>query len=215
MNPRSVTLGAMPPTQRASDRARDEEVLRAVQAGERDAFDRFVHQFGQRIYAFGMRACNQTEDAEDVYQDTLVAVYRTLSSLREPKALTTWLYRIVTNACRTKRRKGGFASNREVPLEELLPMGEAVEAGPLLPEDAGPAADAYRRELGEALEKAMRDLPYDQRVVWLMRDVEGLSTHETAEALDIGVSNVKMRLHRARLQLRKQLAHLRPRGINA
>ncbi|NIW25438.1 MAG: sigma-70 family RNA polymerase sigma factor, partial [Gammaproteobacteria bacterium] len=85
------------------------------------------------------------------------------------------------------------------------------DSGPVLPEDSGPAADVYRRELSDALEKAMRDLPDDYRVVWLMRDVEGLSTLETAEALQISVSNVKMRLHRARLQLRKQLAHLRPR----
>ncbi len=194
-----------------SERERDEEVLRAVQSGETDAFDRFVTRFGKRIYAFGMRVCNQSEDAEDVYQDTLVAVYRRLSGLREPKALTTWLYRVVANACRTKRRKGGFAANREIPLDELLPQGERIDSGPVLPEDSGPAADVYRRELSDALEKAMRDLPDDYRVVWLMRDVEGLSTLETAEALQISVSNVKMRLHRARLQLRKQLAHLRPR----
>lgn len=204
----------MEPTALATDRQRDEQVLRAVQSGERDAFERFVKRFGNRIYGFGMRVCDQPEDAEDVYQETLVAAYRTLATLREPRALTTWLYRVVANACRSKRRKGGFAANREIPLDELLPQGEPFDAGPVLPDDGDPAADLYRRELGEALERAVRDLPHDYRVVWLMRDVEELSTQETAEALQISVSNVKMRLHRARLQLRRQLAHLRPRGAN-
>jgi len=197
------------------DRDRDEEVLKAVQSGEPDAFDRFVRRFGNRIYSFGLRVCNQTEDAEDVYQDTLVAVFRTVESLREPKALTTWLYRVVANACRSRRRKGSFAGNREIPLDELLPHGEPILGGPVMPDGAGPADEVYRRELADALEKSVRDLPHDYRVVWLMRDAEGLSTQETADALEITVPNVKMRLHRARLQLRKQLSHLRPRGANA
>ena len=196
-------------------RALDEEILRSVQSGEPDAFDRFVKRFGNRIYGFGMRVCNQTEDAEDVYQDTLVAVFRTLESLREPQALTTWLYRIVANACRSKRRKGSFAGNREIPLDDLLPQGEPILGGPVMPDAGGPVDDVYHRELAEALEKSVRNLPPDYRVVWLMRDAEGLSTQETADALDISVPNVKMRLHRARLQLRKALAHLHPRGANA
>jgi RNA polymerase sigma-70 factor (ECF subfamily) len=206
--------GDMDRTAMTTDRELDEQVLRAVQSGERDAFERFVKRFGNRIYAFGMRVCNQAEDAEDVYQETLVAVYRTLATLREPRALTTWLYRIVANACRSKRRKGSFAANREIPLDELLPHGEPFDAGPVLPNEGGPADDVYRRELAEALGRAVRDLPHDYRVVWLMRDAEGLSTQETAEALQISLSNVKMRLHRARLRLRQQLAHLRPRGAN-
>lgn len=201
----------MCPASPAYDREIDEQVLRAVQAGESDAFDRFVRRFGNRIYGFGMRVCNQAQDAEDVYQETLVAAYRTLADLREPKALMTWLYRVVANACRTQRRKGGFATNREIPLDELLPHGEPVDGGPVLPEGRGPVADVYRRELSEALENAVRDLPQDYRVIWMMRDVEGLSTQETAEALEISIPNVKMRLHRARLQLRQRLAHLRPR----
>lgn len=192
------------------DREAEEAVLAAVQAGEPGAFDRFVDRFGNRIYAFGMRMCGQREDAEDVFQDTLITAYRKISTLRESGALTTWLYRIVANTCWSRRRKSKFAPDQELSLEELLPRGGVVEAGPVLPEEAGPAAGVYRKELTQALEKAVGDLSPENRIVWLMRDVEGLSTEETAEALNLGVSSVKMRLHRARLALRKELGHFHP-----
>jgi RNA polymerase sigma-70 factor (ECF subfamily) len=193
------------------DRGLEDEILRGVQREEPGAFDRFVSHFGNRIYAFGMRMCGHREDAEDVVQETLIAVHRSLSTLREPRAVTSWLYRTLANACLMRRRKSKFAPARELSLEDLLPHGDVMDAGPVLPEEAGPVAELYRKELGEALDRAVRDLPPDYRIVWLLRDAEGLSTEETAEALDIGISNVKMRLHRARLMLRKELAAFRPR----
>ncbi len=197
------------------ERAEDEAVLRAVQVREPDSFDRFVDRFGNRIYAFGMRMCGRREDAEDVFQETLLTVFQKIQTLREPGALTTWLYRIVANGCLTRRRKSKFAPARELSLEELLPQGGVVEQGPLVPEGEGPAGNLYRREIAEALDDAVRDLPPDYRVVWLMRDVEGLDTAETAEALGISVPNVKMRLHRARLVLRKSLVHFHPDGASS
>lgn len=194
---------------RTREREADEAILAAVQAGDPRAFDRFVERFGNRIYAFGIRMCGHREDAEDVFQETLITVFRKIQTLREPGALTTWLYRIVANGCLTRRRKSKFAPVAELSLEDLLPMG-GVEDGPVLPEGDGPVEALYRNELSHALEKAVRDLPPDYRVIWLMRDVEGLSTEETAQALGLGISNVKMRLHRARLALRRDLAHLHP-----
>jgi len=200
----------MNPTPR--DRDHEEAVLRDVQQGVPGAFDRFVDTFGNRIYAFGMRMCGQREDAEDVFQETLITAYRNLTSLREPKALTSWLYRSVANACLMRRRKSKFAPKHELSLEELLPKGGLIEEGPILPDELGPESAAYGRELGEALDAAVGDLPPEYRIVWLMRDVEGLSTEETAEALDLGISNVKMRLHRARLALRQRLQAFAPQG---
>jgi RNA polymerase sigma-70 factor (ECF subfamily) len=192
------------------ERRKDEEILSAVQVGEKGAFDRFVKRFGNRIYSFGIRMCGHREDAEDVFQETLLTAYRKITTLREPGALTTWLYRIVANCCWSRRRKSKFAPAEELSLEELLPMGGVVEDGPVLPEASSPVENVYRKELTGALEEAVRDLSPEYRVVWLMRDVEGFSTEETAEALNIGVSNVKMRLHRARLALRKRLAKYHP-----
>lgn len=199
--------GATAPPSTGRDRERDERVLADVLAARPDAFDRFVEHFGGRIYAFGMRMCGHREDAEDVFQDTLLTVFRKIESLREPKALSTWLYRIVANACLLRRRRSKFAPEHELSLESLLPEGGLVEDGPALPAGGDPESDAYRRELADALEKAVRDLPPHYRIVWVMRDVEGLDTLETADALGITEANVKMRLHRARLALRKRLAH--------
>jgi RNA polymerase sigma-70 factor (ECF subfamily) len=194
------------------DKELEQRIFHAVQAGEPGAFDRFVEHFGNRIYAFGVRMCGHREDAEDVLQETLISAYQKMSTLREPRALNTWLYRIVANNCLMKRRKSRFAPANELSLDELLPQGGVVEEGPLLPEEGGPSAEVYRQELSAALEQAVSDLPPDYRIVWLMRDVEGLDTEETAEALGIGISNVKMRLHRARLALRKSLSAFHPAG---
>ena len=196
----------------ARDRKKDEEVLRAVWERKPSAFDRFVEHFGNRIYAFGIRMCCHREDAEDIFQETLLTVFQKIQTLREPAALSTWLYRIVANACLSSRRKSKFAPDRELSLEELLPQGGVIEDGPVIPEGTDPEAEIHRRELLEALEESARDLPPDYRIVWLMRDVEGLDTAETAQALGISVPNVKMRLHRARLALREKLVHFHPRG---
>jgi RNA polymerase sigma-70 factor (ECF subfamily) len=207
-----MSRGDGPDPDRERERRIDEEILHGVLNHEPGAFDRFVERFGNRIYAFGVRMCGHREDAEDVFQETLVAVYQKLGTLREPGALTTWLYRIVANSCLSRRRKSKFAPDRELSLEELLPQGGVVEEGPALPEESDPSGELYRQELSEALEAAMRDLSPEYRVVWLMRDVEGLSTEETAEALGISIPNAKMRLHRARLALRKRLAAYHPGG---
>ncbi len=119
--------GAGLDSQRDRDRARDEEIREACSIHEPEAFDRFVERFGNRIYAFGVRMCGHREDAEDVFQETLVAVYQKIETLREPGALTTWLYRIVANSCLSRRRKSKFAPDRELSLEELLPQGGVVE----------------------------------------------------------------------------------------
>lgn len=207
LHARSATAEAV----RSAERELDEEVLRAVQAGEPGSFDRFVERFGDRVYGFGVRMCGRPEDAEDVFQEALLTVYRRIRELRHPGALRTWLFRVVSNHCRSAHRKV-----REKPLSDaldldsLLPGDGPLELGPVLPDAGDPEQEVLRRELGEALEKAVATLPPDYRLVWMLRDVEGLDTRETAEALGIQEGNVKMRLHRARLALRRELAHLAP-----
>lgn len=199
----------------ARDRERDEQVLADVLADAPGAFERFVDHFGNRLYAFGIRMCGQREDAEDVFQETLVTAYRKLRTLREPRALSTWLYRIVANACLATRRRSKFAPEEELSLDAIAPESEVTRGDPAMRGEGDPEDDLYRRELAEALEAAVRELPPHYRMIWLMRDVEGLDTNETAEALNISEANVKMRLHRARLALRKRLAHFGPKAREA
>lgn len=182
----------------------DAQLLKAVSESRPGAFDAFVDRYGRRLLAFGRRMCRTPQDAEDVFQETLLKAYQGLAAVRDPGAVRTWLYRVVSTQCLMKRRKE--RPEREIPLESYKPegldFGEPVEIPDWshLPEDY-----ARRVELHAALEEALAELPAELRVVVLLRDVEGLSTREAADALDLGVSAVKMRLHRARLALREHL----------
>lgn len=183
----------------------DARLLEAISEGRPDAFDAFVDRYGRRILAFGLRMCGQREDAEDVFQETLLKAFQSLEKVNDPGAVRTWLFRVASNQCLMKRRRE--APKREVPLESYKPdgfdLGEPAEIADWsrLPED-----EARRTELHAALEGALQALAPELRIVVLLRDVEGLSTRETAEALSLGASAVKMRLHRARLALREHLS---------
>jgi RNA polymerase sigma-70 factor (ECF subfamily) len=181
------------------------ELLSRIRADAPGAFDEFVARFGGRIYAFGMKFCGEREDAKDVLQDTLLQAYRSLRKLEHAEAMTSWLYRVAANACLTKRRKGKFEPEREISLEELLP-GQGQDARVQIPDPAAlPHDDAVRAETKRRVQKAIGDLPPAYRIVLVMRDMEQLSTQEVAGALSLEISAVKMRLHRARLMLRKNL----------
>lgn len=148
--------------------------------------------------------CGEREDAKDVFQDTLFTAYRSLKTVERPEAMTSWLYRVAANAC-LMRRRGRHEPWREVSLEELAPepgKGPAAEIpDPAeLPDDA-----AARLEVRRRVHAAVRDLPAAYRIVLVMRDMEQLTTRETADALGLEESAVKMRLHRARLMVRKTL----------
>lgn len=198
----------------AGEEITDTELLGLVQREEPGAFDAFVERYGNRIMHFGLRMCRHNEDAEDVLQETLFTAYTGLKNVREPGAVRTWLYRVAANACRMKRRK--TTQTREISLDDLQPPGwedgvmQDVPDWSLLPED-----EAGRSQLREALEHAIGELPPDYRMVVLLRDVEGLSTQETARALDLGVSAVKMRLHRGRMELRQALTAFQLPGERA
>lgn len=185
----------------------DTQLLEAVNSGHPGAFDSFVERYGRRILAFGTRMCGHREDAEDVLQDTLLTAFQGLRKLRDPVAVRTWLFRVASNQCLMKRRKTG--PRREVSLDQYQPDLEwLAQAGEVADWSARSGDPAVRAELSAALEAAIRELPREHRIVLLLRDVEGLSTRETAETLEIGQPAVKMRLHRARLALRERLSEL-------
>lgn len=182
----------------------DEALLEAIRRDDPRAFDAFAEQWGRRLMAFGLRMCGQREDAEDVFQETLLKAYRGLRDLREPAALRTWLFRVVANQCLMMRRKENPA--REIALDDLKPPGSPD--GPpseLRDRAAGPLQTAERSELRRTVTAVLAALPPDTRIVLLLRDLEGLTTAETAEVLGIGLSAVKMRLLRARAAVRARL----------
>jgi RNA polymerase sigma-70 factor (ECF subfamily) len=184
----------------------DRHLLDRIRRDDPGSFEEFVRRYGGRIHAFGMRVCGEREDAKDVAQDTLMQAFRALKDVKEPRALRSWVYRVVSNACLMRRRKGKFEPERELTLEELMPRGRE-EAEIQIPDAADlPDDEVARGEVHAAVHAGIRKLPPDYRMVLLLRDIEQLSTREVASALNLNEGTVKMRLHRARLMLRKVLA---------
>lgn len=177
-------------------------------AGKPGAFDRFVEIYRQKIFQYTLLMCGQREDAEEVAQETLLKVFEKLGQLRQPEHMKAWVFRIARNTCFMRRRKSVFAPVQELSLDELMPrLGEDGDGRRLeiadwsaLPEDL-----AINSQLGAILRRAIEELPEIYRAVILLRDVEELSTEETAEILDVTEETVKTRLHRARLAVRQSL----------
>jgi RNA polymerase sigma-70 factor (ECF subfamily) len=184
------------------------ELARDLIAGNLGAFDRFVEAFHSRLFQYSMLVCGHPEDAEEVAQDTLLNVFKNFNQLREPEHVRAWIFRIARNACLMKRRKSVFAPAHELSLDELMPAaGDRTGERKLEIADwsALPDAQVLRAELKEALMEAIQSLPDLYKTVLLLRDVEELSTEETAGILDVSHDVVKTRLHRARLAVRQKL----------
>jgi RNA polymerase sigma-70 factor, ECF subfamily len=176
--------------------------------GDEGAFEEFVDAYRKRLFQFSYLTCGQREDAEEVAQETLLRVFENMGQLREPEHLRAWVFRIAKNVCYGRRRKSVFAPERELSLDELMPsvrdsgQGRKLEIADW---SALPDELAMRGELDGLVRAAIGELGEKYRSVLLLRDVEGLSTTETAAALELSEDTVKQRLHRARLFVRQHL----------
>jgi len=185
--------------------ASESDLLQKIQDGDPRAFDDFVNLYGDRIYGFGLRMCGEREDARDIVQETFIKAFESLKTLKEPKALKSWLYRVASNACLMKRRKGKFEPKQELSLDALMPR-DPDSATFEIPDDADAPDDSVaRNETRRAVREAIRSLPPHYRIVLLLRDIEQLTTREASEALELPETTIKMRLHRARLGVRRYL----------
>jgi RNA polymerase sigma-70 factor (ECF subfamily) len=186
-------------------RDKDFELVKAINEGRVDLFYKLVERYEHKLYNFGLRMCGDPQDAEDVVQETFLNVFRYLKDFRYETKFKNWVYRIATSVSLKKRRKSKFAPDRELSLDEFLPLeGTSVQSE--LPAWASMPLDRLlSEELSNILKEAILTLPESYRLVIVLRDVEGFSTSETAQILNISPSNVKVRLHRARLFLREKL----------
>jgi len=188
-----------------SHTASESDLLKKIKDGDPRAFDDFVNHYGDRIYGFGLRMCGEREDARDIVQETFIKAFESLKTLKEPKALKSWLYRVASNACLMKRRKGKFEPKQELSLDALMPR-DPDSATFEIPDDADAPDDSVaRNETRRAVREAIRSLPPHYRIVLLLRDIEQLTTREASEALELPETTIKMRLHRARLGVRRYL----------
>ena len=179
------------------------ELITAARAGRQDAFAEIVERYSGTVYNLALRLMNDQQEAEEVLQETFISAFRALNRFEGRSKLSTWLYRIAYNAALMRLRK------RRVP-DVSLDEPRETEDGELLPRQlvdwtAVPEDLLLSKEFRGMLSGALAALPESLRSVFVLRDMEGLSTAETAEALGLTETNAKVRLHRARLALRERL----------
>lgn len=176
----------------------DEEVVERVLAGETALYEIIMRRYNQRLYRAARAILRDDSEAEDVLQDTYVRAYQHLGQFAGRAKFSTWLTRIAVHEAlaRTRRRSR---------IEEIDAMEGEEKDAMLRTNDPDPESRAAQTEVAHLLEEAILALPEAHRTVLMLRDVEELSTEEAADALDITEENVKVRLHRARAMLRKEL----------
>ena len=181
-------------------RERDAALLAAHVSGDPEAFGTLVGLHRDRLWAVALRTTGDPEDASDSLQDALISAYRNASSFRGESAVTTWLHRIVVNACLDRMRRRRARPTVPLPDEDVATGGRGIP-------DPRDALDAF--ELRMEIDRALRALPDDQRAAIVLVDVEGWSVSEAAEALGVPEGTVKSRCSRGRARLAVSLAALR------
>ena len=184
---------------------KDFDLIRAINSGQTDKFHGLVKRYEQKLYNFSLRMCRDHSDAEDMIQETFLNVFRYLKDFRYETKFKNWLYKVAASTCIKKRRKSKFAPEKELSLDDFLPANE-TEVPDHVPDWAlMPLDKLLNQELSNTINQEILSLPKKYRLVIVLRDIEGFSTTETAQILSLSPSNVKVRLHRARLYLRDKL----------
>lgn len=179
-------------------------LLARIQAGDKSACAECVDQHSAGLYRLALRLVRNEAEAEDVVQETFLSAFRAIDSFEGHSRLSTWLYRIAYNAALMRLRRSEPAM---VSVDEPVRDDEGNEAPrELFDWCCLPEQDFETQEARAALEQAIGELPEKFKAVFVLRELEGLSTDETAEALGISAESVKTRLHRARLWLRERLS---------
>ncbi len=178
----------------------DSDLIQNILDGDKQAFGELVRRYEDTVFSFAFKVCRDREKAEEALQDTFVNVFRKLHQFDGKSKFSTWLYSIVTNNCLMK--------NRQRKIDEVsVPIHEESEHHAVKPSDSPtPLETVMSDELKTQLDEAILSLTVDYRIVFVLRDMEGLSAQETADVLNLSVAAVKSRLHRARTALREKLS---------
>jgi RNA polymerase sigma factor (sigma-70 family) len=178
----------------------DRELVQKAREGDRSAFNQLVLKYRNRVMGIAARMVGDRTEAEDLAQDVFVRVFHGLEDFQGDALFSTWLYRIVANSCLNQRKKRSLRTR----------VHESLEAtGLILPDSSSnPHILLERKELRVYIEKAVQALPREQRMVLVLRDIEGLSYEEIAECLELEIGTVRSRLHRARLNVQEKLKAL-------
>ncbi len=200
----------------SADRRADEEAIDRVLAGDREAFAVLVDRHGSRVHGAILRMIGDPEAAKDLAQETLLKAYARLGSFRRGSAFYTWLYAIALNQVRTEfRRRRSVKGQAMLPLDAAGPSGGDPDGRPGSREPAspgpGPAEEASRLDEAARVQRALARLDEEYREAVVLRDLEGLSYEEIAEATGVPPGTVRSRIHRGRAALREILLPARGR----
>jgi len=186
-------------------RAELQSAITELQKGNPDSMERALALLQQTAFSFSMKVCGHREDAEDTAQETLLRSVPKLTQFDSPEALAVWLYKVARSRCLMSRRRSKFAPKQTLSLDDLLPdrgqLAALTASG-----EVGPEQQLLREENREELQHAVLKIPPDYRMVLVLHDMEELSTEEVAEITGLREGTVRVRLHRARVFLRNQLA---------
>jgi RNA polymerase sigma-70 factor (ECF subfamily) len=189
----------------------DLALIRRAQDGDERAFARLVKDYESIVYSFAYKLCHDKEKAEETWQDTFVNVFRKLKQFDGKSKFTTWLYSIVVNNCLMKHRRSKLEQatvHIDAPEgfhEDPVKDSEGHIVQTIASWKDTPIDSLMNKELRSRLDGAIKKLPVDYRVVFILRDVEGQSAEEVSKMLKLSVPAVKSRLRRARVFLREQL----------
>jgi RNA polymerase sigma-70 factor (ECF subfamily) len=183
----------------------DTQLLARIRAGDKAACAICIEQHSPQVYRLALRLMQNEADAEDVMQETFLSAFQAIDNFEGRSTISTWLFRIAYNAAMSRLRRPVLS---DTSVEDTL---DSSEDGALLPTQffdwcCLPEEDFRMAEVQSQLEQAMRQLSPTLRSVFILRELEGLSVQEAAEALDVSQDVIKTRLHRARLFLREQLS---------
>ncbi|MFC1464297.1 MAG: RNA polymerase sigma factor [Candidatus Brachytrichaceae bacterium NZ_4S206] len=178
-------------------------LLERIRAGDKSACAQCIERYSPMLYRLALRLTGDASTAEDVVQETFLNAFKAIGSFEGRSSLSTWLYRIAANTAlmHVRRKQPLMVSVDEVTTDEDQPVPQALFDWCCLPE-----RDFETAETRAELERAIHELPEKLRLVFILRELEGLSTEATAEALGVSPDVVKTRLHRARLWLRERLS---------
>ena len=180
----------------------DQELVKAFKKGCLASYEELIQRYSAKAYSLASRLTRNPLDAEEVLQDVFVTVYRKLHAFEGKSSFSSWLYRVTVNAAFMKLRKR--KQDQSISLEDVLPQvinGTIARAAVELEGDRLTA----RHEVTQILEDAINRLPDDYRPVFILRDVDGLTSREVSKILNLTIPAVKSRLHRSRIMLRKRL----------
>ena len=194
-------------SQTKKDKETEEALVRDLQNGNLEAYDKLAKIYQKKIYGLSFNLTRNQMDAQDVTQEVLLTLFRKINMFQGKSAFSSWVYRISINASYMKLRSKKKEPN--VSIDELMPTfnGAGFQQEKIQDWSENTESLIFTKETRNVINNAVNLLPEKEKVVFLLRDVEGLSSEKTGEILDLTVSAVKSRLHRARLFLRKKLSN--------